>query len=271
MFLLAQQAAIPTIRTILVLFHHVQALYMPYTWKNGASNQLKLTSFTVSSKTFIVSPPPASVVKIRRVNNANVTGVRSILYSESTAPVSACVAPQQLNFKAPYNNDMESFLNNNVMNHGTDNLFSNAGNSDGNNNNIERVDVIFPGGVSSFIASDAGFGLFERGNNNAHDGFRIAAILSLDASNNPASFGAVKTCTAGNGSNNGSWGHPSIANGNVALAAYVLRKEAAETYLKVSSNVTQEIGGVYFSFTDLGVAANQVIYGYSLIGPDGTG
>lgn len=242
-----------------------------YTWSNGTSNQLKLTSFTANSKTYIVSGITSVVIKLRRVNNANVTGIRNILYSETTAAsATSCVTPTTLAFKAPYNDDMASFLNNNILNHGTDNLFTNAGNADNNNNNIERVDVVFTTGISSAYPADAGFVLCERGAVNAHDGFRIAAILSKNGSNDPASFGAVKICTAGNGSNNGSWGHPTIANGNKQLAAYVLRKDSADTYLRVSSNVNQEIGGVFFSLADLGVTANQTVYGYCLIGPDGT-
>ena len=243
-----------------------------YTWSNGSSNQLKLLSFTANAKSYIVTGAPGVQVKLRRVNNANVTGNRSILYSETTATTAnACPTVTQLNFKAPYNDDMSTFLNNNVLNHGTDNIFTNSGNGDGNNNNIERVDVIFPSGISASNAAEAGFILCERGAANAHDGFRIAAILTKDGSNDPTSFGAVKTCVAGNGSNNGSWGHPTTGSGgNRQLAAYVLRKEAAESYLRVSSNVNQEIGGVFFSLADLGVAAHQIIYGYSLLGPDGT-
>ncbi len=242
-----------------------------YTWNNGVANQLKLTSFTANSKSFVVSTNATVVVKLRRVNNAVVTGNRSILYSESTLlSALACLITGQLDFKAPYNHDMAAFLNNNVLNHGTDNIFTNASNGDGNNNNIERVDVIFPTGIASALPTDAGFILCERGNINAHDGFRIAAILGINGSNDPVSFGAVKTCIAGNGSNNGSWGHPSLLNGNRLLAAYVLRKDAAESYLRVSSNVNQELGGVFFSFADLGVGSGQTIYGYSLIGPDGT-
>jgi hypothetical protein len=230
-----------------------------------------MTSFTANSKSYVVAASPLVTVKLRRVNNPNVTGNRMILYSEFTgATATACVTPRQLDFKAPYNDDMASFLNNNILNHGTDNIFTNASNGDDNNNNIERVDVIFNAGIASSYPADAGFLLCERGNNNAHDGFRIAAILSINGSGDPTSFGAVKTCVTGNGSNNGSWGHPSTANGNKVLAAYVLRKDPADTYLRVSSNVNQEIGGVFFSLSDLGVAANQVFYGYALIGPDGT-
>lgn len=241
-----------------------------YTWSNGTNNQLKLISFTANSKTYVIAGTAGVVIKLRRVNNPVVTGNRDILYSETTFPsATACITPRQLDFKAPYSDDMAQFLNNNVLNHGTDNLFTNASNGDGNNNNIERVDVIFTRGISTSLPADGGFVLCERGNNNAHDGFRIAAITGIDASNNPSSFGPVKTCVAGNGTNNGSWGHPSLANGNRQLAAYVLRKDPADAFLRVSSNVNQELGGVFFSLADLGVAAAQIIYGYCLIGPDG--
>jgi hypothetical protein len=242
-----------------------------YTWNNGTDNLLQINSFNVNSKTLVISDLDSAIIKLKRVNNANVTGIRNILYSESvTSPVSSCITPRQLDFKAPYNDDMTVFLNNRVLNQGTDNLFTNASNADGNNNNIERVDAIFKNGLSASTGTDAGFLFCERGNTLAHDGFRIAAILSIDVNNDPTSFGAVKTCVKGNGTNNGSWGHPAVVDGNKLLSVYVLRKDAAETYLRVSANVSQEIGGVFFSLSDLGIAANQVFYGYSLIGPDGT-
>jgi hypothetical protein len=240
-------------------------------WNNSTANLLRLVSFTANAKTYIVSGIPDAVVKLKRVNNANATGDRQILYSEiSSGSASACPSSSTISFRAPYNHDMASFLNNNVLNTGTDNLFTNTSNNDGNNNNIERVDVVFPSGVSSALPADAGFVLCERGHNNQHDGFRIAAILSIDASANPTSFGAVKTCVAGNGSNNGSWGHPTLASGNRQLAAYVLRKDPAETHARISSHVNQEIGGVFFSLASLDVAPGQVIYGYALVGPDGS-
>jgi hypothetical protein len=241
-----------------------------YTFSNGTANKLRLVSFTASAQTFLVATSTPSVVKIRRVNNTNATGNRSIVFMESAAAsAAACPLSPNLNFKTPYIDSMEVALNSNAINWGTDNLFANTGNGSGNNNNIERVDVIFPAGLSSSAATAAGFAILERGNNNAHDPFRIAAILSLDASGNPASFGPVKTCAAGSGTNNGSWGHPATANGNVQLAVHVMRKDGGEPYLRVSSDINQEFGGVFFTFADLGIPANQTIYGYALIGSDG--
>jgi hypothetical protein len=240
------------------------------TFSNGTSNQYKLNSFNAGSNTYFPAPGVTAMVKLRRVDNAQVTGTRNLVYMETTAATAnACPSPATLNFKPPYIDVMENLLAAGMLNQGTDNIFTNASNGDGDNNNIERVDVIFPSGLNTANPALAGFAIFDRGSSNAHDPFRIVAITSLDASGNPNGFGVVKTCIGGNGSNNGSWGHPSTANGNKQFACYVLRKDASDTHLRVSSNVNQEIGGVFYSFTDLGITSGQPLYGYALLGPDG--
>jgi len=241
-----------------------------YTFSNGTSNQYKLNSFNANGSTFLVAPAASSFVKLRRVNNAQVSGARNIVYMETTASTAnACPSPAALNLKPPYIDTMENLLAAGMLNQGTDNIFTNAGNGDGNNNNIERVDVIFPTGLNTASPTQAGFAIFDRGVNNAHDPFRIVAITSLDAQGNPNGFGSVKTCTGGNGSNNGNWGHPTTANGNKQIACYVMRKDASDPYLRVSSNINQELGGVFYSFADLGITSGQTLYGYSLLGSDG--
>lgn len=164
---------------------------------------------------------------------------------------------------------MEDLLAAGMLNQGTDNIFTNSGNGDGNNNNIERVDVVFPTGLNTASPAQAGFAILDRGANNSHDPFRIVAITSLDDQGNPNGFASVKTCVGGNGSNNGNWGHPTTANGNKQLACYVMRKDAGDQYLQASSNVNQEIGGVFYSFADLGITSGHTLYGYALLAPDG--
>ncbi|HTI07723.1 MAG TPA: hypothetical protein VL832_04175 [Puia sp.] len=243
-----------------------------YTFSNGISNQLKLNSFNANGNSYFIAPASAATVKLRRVNNSNATGSRNIVYMESTAAsASACPGSGALNFKPPYLDVVETVLGAGMLNQGTDNLFTNAGNGDGNNNNIERVDIIFASRLNTSSPTEAGFAIFDRGNNFQHDPFKIVAITSLDANGDPASFGTVKTCAGGNGSNNnGNWGHPSTLNGNLQLSAYVLRKDEAELRLRVSSNVNQEVGGVFYTFADLGITAGQFLYGYALLAADGT-
>jgi len=241
-----------------------------YTFSNGTSNQYKLNSFNANGSTYLVAPAASSIVRLRRVNNAQVSGTRNIVYMETTASAATgCPSLAALNFKPPYIDTMENLLAAGMLNQGTDNMFTNSGNGDGNNNNIERVDVIFPTGLNTASPSQAGFAILDRGGNNQHDPFRIVAITSLDDQGNPNGFGSVKTCVGGNGSNNGNWGHPTTANGNKQLACYVMRKDASDQYLRVSSNVNQEIGGVFYSFADLGITSGHTLYGYALLAPDG--
>lgn len=241
-----------------------------YSFNNGTANGLLLTKIVVNGNNFFVANNTPAIIRLRRVDNAAVRGNRHIIFLESsTVPAVGCPSNRQYRFKSPYQDNMETFLNNNYVNQGTDNIFTNAGNGDGNNNNIERVDVIFPRGVSSFSTEQAGFALFDRGINNAHDPFRIAAITAIDPNGNPTAFGPMRTCIGGNGSNNGSWGHPTTQNGNPNLSVYVMRKEAAETQLRSSAAINQQLGGVFFSLASLDVQANQVIYGYALLSTDG--
>ena len=241
-----------------------------YTYSNGTSNQYVLNSFNAAGNAWLAAPAAAAKVRVRRVDNANVTGSRNIVYMETTASTAnACPAGSTLAFKPPYVDSMQLVLATGMLNQGTDNLFTNASNGDGNNNNIERVDIIFSGGLNTASPTQAGFAIFDRGVNNQHDPFRIVAITSLDTNGDPNGFGAAKTCTGGNGSNNGSWGHPTTAQGNKQFACYVLRKDVSDTRLRASSNVNQEIGGVFYTFSDLGISAGQQLYGYALLGPDG--
>jgi hypothetical protein len=253
------------------VFSACYATSYTYTFSNSAANQFRLNSFNANGSSYFVAPASTATVKLRRVNNSNVTGDRSIVYMESTAAsATPCPSPATLNFKPPYLDVMETVLNAGILNQGSDNIFTNAGNGDGNNNNIERVDILFPSSLNTASPTEAGFAIFDRGNNYQHDPFKIVAITSLDVNGDPASFGLVKTCTAGNGSNNnGNWGHPSVANGNKQFSSYVLRKDAAEARLRVSSNINQEIGGVFYTFADLGITAGQPLYGYALLGADG--
>ncbi|HYC27791.1 MAG TPA: hypothetical protein VEB42_03230, partial [Chitinophagaceae bacterium] len=145
-----------------------------YTFNNGTSNNLRLTGIVANARNYFIANTESSV-KLRRVNNANATGNKNIIFLESvTSPAATCPGNSSIDFKSPYQDDLEQFLNVNFINQGTDNLFTNTGNGDGNMNNIERVDVIHANGLATSSPVDAGFAVLDRGNNNGHDGFRIA-------------------------------------------------------------------------------------------------
>lgn len=153
----------------------------------------------------------------------------------------------------------DAFTSNNIL-VGIDNLFSNVGDTNGNNSNVERLDYIFTGGFKA--SKDAIFAIFDRGTVTAHDPFKIAAITSLDPSNNPASYGVVSTFALGK------WGEKAL----VPTSKYVIMRDEVgdgEGYLP-SDVVTQTIGGVAVPTSEL-VAAGTTIFGYSLFAADTKG
>jgi hypothetical protein len=100
---------------------------------------------------------------------------------------------------------------------GTDNVFGNQGDANGNNNNIQRIDSIFS--VSGITVNNTlAFAVFERGPTNGHDGFKIAAITGLDASGNPSSYGPLISLSTG------SWGTTSLG----ALNTLVTRNNPSQ-------------------------------------------
>jgi hypothetical protein len=119
--------------------------------------------------------------------------------------------------------------------------------------------VIIPGGVAASDITKAGFVVFDRGNSGSHDPFYIAAITSLDGSGNPSGYDAALSVTNANyGSNVG---------GN--LNYLILRRNPGDPGLLLMDNETaQNRDGVLVRFSDLGVANNTRIYGYSLFATD---
>lgn len=143
---------------------------------------------------------------------------------------------------------------------GSDNIFCNTGDANGNNNNIERLDIVFSNGVVS--NANLAFAAFERGGINAHDNFTIAAITSVDASGNPTSYGSLITIATG-------WGSQDLGDWNTLVERNnSVDGEANSLSAQING---QHLGGVSISVQqDLGVAAGATFYGYSLFANDVT-
>jgi hypothetical protein len=216
------------------------------------NNIQTLTGFTLPSGTYNYNVFIGGTVSIRRVNNSTTTGNRCLVWMESSENGST------YNIFPPYNDLMESFFDGRNINKGTDNLFGNQGDGSGNNNNIERVDWISANGMISNNPAESGFAIFERGADGAHDPFCIAAILAVDASGNPSQYGPLVRVASAN------FGDLP----NSALNYTILRKEAADPRLARSNTGNQKRGGVFISFTNLGVASGQTMFGYSLFAYD---
>jgi hypothetical protein len=220
-----------------------------YNWGLSPNNSVVLVDgFTAGGQPYTYASYLTGNVKLRRVNNASVSGDFTLIWAE------AVTNGTNFNMFPAYQGNMESFFNDRVYNKGTDNFFDNTS---GNSNNIERLDWIVNGGFNSTASPGRlGFAIFERGAAAAHDPFCIAAITSLDGLGNPASYGPiVRVATA-------SYGDPGPS------VSYRILKAAQPGNLVDAGTGAQTRGGVIVSLQNLGIAANTTVYGYSLFAND---
>lgn len=230
-----------------------------YNYKYGASsgfadNQLSLNSFTAGGIGYRYQGIPVDVY-FRRVNNPSVTGTRDLLFYFGS------LSGSNMLLKAPYEPNMSTaFTGNGNMLRGSDNLFSNTADGNGNNNNIERLDIVISGGLTLISAEDQGFAIMERGGVNQHDSFVVSVITAVDGSGNPTAYSnVVRANSADYGTVN------PVANQTSA----VLRRDGGIGDLKASTTLgNQGIGGVLFKFSEFGVSDGQTIYGYSVAAID---
>ncbi len=216
--------------------------------QGSPNNNLKVSGFTTVADTFSLWKL-TSQIRIRR----QATGLpsnRQLLFYEKKPSSSPAVdlTPSKAN-------DMESALLNTIINRGTDNIFANGGNSQGNNNNIERVDFIEPPGLTAPAAglANVGFLILERGGN---DPFKIAAIKAVDSSSNPTAFETLITASKSD------WGSSKKYS---SISTTVMRTDTIGTDLRPSADPSgQAISGIYFSYADLGITTGQKFYGYAL-------
>jgi len=220
-----------------------------YNWATSPNNvQKRVTGFSTAAGSFGYASALAGVVKLKRSTGGTTTGDFSLVWSE------ASVTASPFNIQAAMPANMESYFSANIFNKGTDNLFDNA---NANSNNIERLDWILSSGYSTANVTKAGFAVFERGVDGAHDPFDIAAITGLDVSGNPNAYGPVLRILSTNYGN--------ITNSTVS---YRILKGASGTNLLDAGTNTQNRGGVFLSLSDLGITAGATVYGYSLLAAD---
>jgi LruC domain-containing protein len=217
-------------------------------------NQLSLDAFEAGGYGYRYEGVPVEVF-FRRVDNPVVSGVRDLLFYFGNRNNSA------INLKAPYEEEMKvAFTGNANLLRGSDNLFSNGADNNGNNNNIERLDVVVSAGINLVSAEAQGFAIMERGNVNQHDAIVVAVITAVDGADNPTAYSdVIRVGSSDYGTTNPISGNPSV----------VLRRDGAVEPLKVSTTLgNQGIGGVMFKFSDFGLTDGQTVYGYSVTGGD---
>jgi len=208
----------------------------------GQSQSLR--SFNTGSTIWDLASAPANVI-FRRSGTAGAVNNRQVVWERQNTSAT--------NLRGPAPTTTQAALQQNNIFLGTDNLFTNTGNSSGNQSDVERVDFIFSRSFTA--AANAGVTVFERGATGAHDAFGIAAIVGFDTNNNPL-FGNLLRFGAG------SWGQPSLTGGN----SYTVLNNSSGQFAQTAT-VNQDIGGVLIRLSELATPGTQ-IFGYALFGPD---
>ena len=230
--------------------------------QSGAlNNKVFLNNLVAGGTSYIYEYAPVLNIVLNRVDNVNVTGARDLLFNEGA--INTVPAPDQININSPYQPLMTALLpGNDDLRSGADNIFGNAGDADGNNNNIERIDVKMNGtdGYFIFKPERQGFAVFDRGGVGTHDGFAVAVITAVDGAGIPTAYSNIIRVVGGDYG-----GANPIGNANYIVS----RRDGGVGNLLASSTPAAEgIGGVFFEFNDFGIAANTTIYGYSIVAAD---
>ena len=222
---------------------------------SATNNKEILDSFTATGLNYYFMPATPTI-KFRRVNNTSTTGLRKSLWIQENTSVQTATLMASV---PPYDDSLERIFSGQQFNVGMDNNFQNATTT--NNNNIERVDVIFPGGITATSdLTKLGFVVFDRGAGGGHDPFVVAAIKTLDANGDPSAYFTAVPVAATN-------------YGNVAATSApfnIFRKNDDDSKLLIQTlNTAQQRDGVLLTFSALNVSTTGTkIYGYSLFSTD---
>jgi hypothetical protein len=214
--------------------------------------------------------------KLRR-NTTATTPLRSLAWYMEGNARTGLPSNYNYNLLGGYDPNMESLLGGNNLLVGTDNIFTNTGNGTGNHNTIERVDVLFPGGIT--VDSTLAFTFYDRGTVNNHDSLSVAAITSLGLVNGdpqaPTDYGSRVGVTAAN------YGSANLINASLAGGGTfslnrnyaILRNDnpsatdGAGNADYLSGEAQQGIGGVLIQSTNL-ASVGTTIYGFSIFPSD---
>lgn len=234
----------------------------------GVGNNVEVTSYTVSG---IVDPFdnfvfPDTLI-IRRTDGSRFINIWYTLDQINTVP-----DPDQLDVDAEKVDDADALYLTRNVNAGYDNILVNIDNQAPNSTiqaQVERVDIIWNTGVVTCEPDNAVFPVIERGGN---DEIKIAAILSLDSNGDPASYSSLIDIE------DADW-PGGTTDGQLYQDFLVLRRETVGEnpipLINFGANQTangpgsaQLVQGVAVTFTEFGISANQVVYGYSLFAFD---
>lgn len=238
-------------------------------------NNQRLEFFEAAGRRYQRVFPPGEEVVFRRSTNSTLQN-REILFFEYPGAAQLTVVNGQpitlVPSPAAPGETIEDILLAEFANRGIDNVFNNgaAGQQD-TRTNVQRIDYIVPGGVTTPVANRdlRGFVVFERGGN---DNFRIAAITGL-AGGVPSAYGPLIQAGPGNPGVWGGTGTPGPENNiGVRIRTVVSRRDLtadpAGAFRPSHIVDTQNVRGIFFSINSLVPDTQDTIFGYSLFAND---
>ncbi|WP_157716053.1 beta strand repeat-containing protein [Roseivirga echinicomitans] len=229
-----------------------------YTVRNGTGNDITVTSYVVGGNTYSNFLAPDTLA-IRRTDGSKFVNIWYTLNQINTS-----TTPNQLDLDPRAVSDADLIYQIGNINAGYDNILVNEDDLAGDaiQAQIERVDIIWYTGVATCEPDNAVFPVLERGGN---DNIRVAAITSLDSNGDPNGYSSTVLIEASDWTGTGQ-----TFNNYLILRRQVVGQNPLPLLNigTMANQAAQAIKGVAVSFTELGVAANQVVYGYSIFASD---
>ena len=228
-----------------------------YTLKYGVGNDIFVQSYTISDFIFDNFLIPDTLVLNRRIINDRLVNIWYTLITDPEGVTTLEIDPTAAT-------DADAIYLTGILNGGYDNILVNEDELASGSIPVEteRIDVIWNQGIQTSSPSTAVFPIIERGGD---DNVAIAAITSLNPDGTPATYGTLI-------------GIPETfwpQSGSTFNNYLILRRETTDVepipLLNIGTFVdqgSQTVQGVAVSFSELGILANQSVFGYSLFPAD---
>lgn len=223
-----------------------------YTVSYGQTQNQFISDYTVSGGTFNNFVLPDTLI-IRRTDS----GRQLIIFYEYNS-IDTGPDPDEIILNPEQQDNEDALYLSGLSNVGYDNLLTNNAT---NFANVERIDIIYFSGVVTSSPSTAVFPIVERGGN---DDIRVAAIRGLDSNGDPNDYYPTVIRVSNDGTTD--WGNL----GQTHVSLVMRRQDATSNPIPVQVLGTQNIHGSAIAFSEFGVAADEIVYGYSMFADDVT-
>ena len=224
-----------------------------YNINYGQGNDVFLTDYVIGATTYDNFLNPDTLV-IRRTDGSTFI---NIWYSLNAA-INNGPTIGEIDLIPTAVTDADAIYQSGLLNAGYDNILVNDDDLAGASiqAQTERVDVIWYSGIVTSSPSTAVFPILERGGN---DNIAIAPITALDANGDPSTYGTLVGIASSD------W-----TGGTVSVGTQLIlrRQTIGQDPIPILDNASQSVEGVAVSFQDLGISADQIVYGFSIFASD---